>query len=97
MTFTFRKKTRCFEPFIDDSEFPCYIFVILEDEELAAEFGRDVTLKTDFETLLPRQDDTPSLLALRQTIFDTLKTTVLFQQAKAAWQERQQPRYISSH
>jgi hypothetical protein len=33
------------------AELPCSVFVILCNKELIAEFGNDVTLKTDFNPL----------------------------------------------
>ena len=86
--FLFRTKFYQCDAFIDDSEQPCLVFVILRDKALIAEFGDEVSLKTDLVNLLPRKDDTPHLLDLRRAIFAAVKNTADFQQAKKKWQQK---------
>lgn len=62
---------------------PCYLFVQLLDSELQVQFGEEVTIKTDCETLLQKEDDVIyGLLELRQAIFDAIKITPEFFRAK---------------
>ena len=61
------------EAFLDTSEYPYLVFVILEDPELISKFGEEITIKTDLDHLLPRTDDQPALTALRQAILDALQ------------------------
>lgn len=70
---------------IDDSEFPCLVFVIVRDKELIDEFGDEITLKTDFEKLLPQKDDHPAINAIREDIFAIAKNTTPFLNAKERW------------
>src|SRR4051812_9929195 len=71
--FTFRNKNYTCNIYIDSSADPCLIFVILFDKEIISEFGDEVTIKTDCEKLLPKKDDYPKLIELRQAIFDSVK------------------------
>jgi hypothetical protein len=71
--FTFRNKACLCSIYIDNSKSPCYVFIDLKDRELIIEFGEEVTVKTDFYKRLPKQDDYPALVALREAIFDSLK------------------------
>lgn len=86
--FLFRGKLYKGEIFVEDTEFPCFVFVILRDEELVEEFGDEITLKTDLETLLPKKDDYGDLKELRQAIFSIVKGSAPFQSAKLNWQSR---------
>jgi hypothetical protein len=45
------------------------------DVDLIRHFGKEITIRTDFEKMLPRKDDYPELLKLRSTLFDQLKIT----------------------
>lgn len=89
LNFIFRSKLYRCEALIDDTDYPLYVFIIFCDEELKAGFGNDLTLKTDFENLLPRRDDSSESFELRQTIFAALKSSALFQQAKEEWLSKQ--------
>ena len=80
--FIFRNKVRSCIVYIDGSADPCYIFVILFDKELINEFGDEVTIKTDCEKRLPKRDDYPQLIELRQAIFDAVKNIPGFIEAK---------------
>ncbi len=71
--FVFRKKACLCSIYIDSAESPCYVFIDLKDKELIQEFGEEVTVKTDFEKRLPKQDDYPALVLLREAIFNALK------------------------
>ncbi|RYF87062.1 MAG: hypothetical protein EON98_01730 [Chitinophagaceae bacterium] len=59
--------------FVEDSEFPCFVFVIVRDRELVEEFGDEISLKTDFESLLPKKDNYPKIKELRVAIFQWQK------------------------
>jgi hypothetical protein len=52
--------------------------VLLKDKDLIEEFGEDITIKTDGDIRLAKKDDYPKLAALRQTLFDVIKTTPTF-------------------
>lgn len=71
--FFFRKKRASCTVYIDSSTNPCYVFVVLKDPDLIAEFGEDITIKTDFEKRLPKQDDYPALIAMRESIFAVIR------------------------
>jgi hypothetical protein len=81
---TFRNKTFSCEFFVDSSASPCFIFVLLKDENLIKEFEEDITIKTDGDSRLSQNDDYPELAALRQVLFDHIKTTPAFLSAKSA-------------
>ncbi|RYZ46111.1 MAG: hypothetical protein EOP49_23955 [Sphingobacteriales bacterium] len=66
-------KTYSCEALVDNSEFPCLVFVKLTDKELILKYGPELTIKTDFEDLLSRTDDAPALTILRQVLLDALK------------------------
>ena len=85
--FIFRGKLYFCRAFIDSSEYPCLLFVFLKEKELILRFGEEVTLKTDFETLLPKKDDYPALVELRRAIFDAVKYTSAFLAAKQKQRE----------
>ena len=87
INFCFREKSYQGEVFVEDSEFPCLVFVILRQQELQKEFGEEITVKTDFETLLPKKDDYPALVELRKTVLATVKNTERFISAKKKWQD----------
>ena len=78
LSFNFRNKGYTCNTYIDSSEYPCYVFVILLDDELIAEFGDEISIKTDGFLLLPKRDDHRELVALRQAIFDAIKNTPPF-------------------
>jgi hypothetical protein len=48
------------------------VFVTLYDNDLVSEFGEEITIKTDFENLLPKKGDYLTLLELRQAILDAM-------------------------
>jgi hypothetical protein len=82
-SFSFRgKEYRC-HAFIDDAEMPAFVFVDLNDEELIDLFGKEVSIKTDFQKVLPKADDIISgIVAFRQSLFDGLILTPEFQAAR---------------
>lgn len=86
--FIFRKKLYKGELFIEDSEFPFFVFVILRDKDLVQEFGEEITIKTDFENPLPRKDDYPEMLALRDAIFSIAKNTPVFLAKRDKWLQK---------
>jgi hypothetical protein len=71
--FIFRNKPSSCTIDIDSSTSPCYVFACLNDQELIHEFGEEVTVKTDFTRRLPKKDDYPALVALRDAIFNAIK------------------------
>ena len=80
--FFFRNKTFSCNCYVDISDDPCFIFVMLIEKDLIREFGVDVTIKTDCITILPRIDDYAELIELREAIFKVFKTTPEFMVAK---------------
>lgn len=82
LEFYFRSKARKCTSFIDSSEFPWLVFVVLADGELIQEFGDEITLKTDGKKLLPKSDDYAELVLLRQSIFNALLRWPKFNDAK---------------
>jgi hypothetical protein len=89
--FLFREKLYKGEMFVDYSEYPCLIFVIVRDKELAEEFGDEITLKTDFVNLLPKKDDYPETMILREAIFSVARYTAVFLAAKEEYQTMKLP------
>jgi hypothetical protein len=71
--FIFRSKACLCSIHFDSSKSPCYVFIDLKDKELIQEFGEEITIKTDFETRLPKQDDYSDLVVLRDAIFNAIK------------------------
>lgn len=86
LPFVFRDKTWTCTACIDATEQPVYVFIQLKDSLLIQEFGDEVTLKTDFETRLPKKDDLGELPHLRQSIFEALKDHPRF---RGAWRQGQ--------
>ena len=82
INFLFRNKVFSCIVFIDNSSNPCYVFAELKDVELIAEFGEDITVKTDFNQRLPKQDDYPALVETRESIFTAIKTLPEFETAQ---------------
>lgn len=80
--FTYQSKSYHADALIDASDFPGYIFVTLKESALTAEFGEDVSIKTDFMTLLSTKDDYLQLRLLRQSIFEQLISHPKFEAAK---------------
>jgi hypothetical protein len=76
LSFTFRSSAYEGEFFINNSRFPCFIFVLLKDEDLIKEFGTDITIKTVGNNRFGKKDDYPGVTALRQALFDVIKTTL---------------------
>ena len=71
--FIFRNKVSTCALYVDSAKNPCYLFIDLKDQELIREFGEEITVKTDFERRLPKKDDYPALILLREAIFDAVK------------------------
>jgi hypothetical protein len=80
--FLYKGKLYQCEAYIDYTEFPCFVFIILSDKGLVKDFGDEITIKTDLENLLPRKDDYPELVELRKAIFNAVKYTRRFLQIK---------------
>ncbi|MDP9493367.1 MAG: hypothetical protein M3P17_04300, partial [Thermoproteota archaeon] len=81
--FTFRKKDYSCNICIDNSAYPCYVFVSFTDKDLVKEFGNELTIKTDCEKRLPKRDDYAELVEIRQAIFDAIKTMPEFLAGKS--------------
>ncbi|HYH13938.1 MAG TPA: hypothetical protein VD794_01875 [Flavisolibacter sp.] len=81
--FTFRDTSYQAEVFLDFSEYPYYVFVILQDHLLLQEFGSEVSIKNDSNTILPMKEEPTTLQELRQAIFYAVKTTSTFTACKA--------------
>jgi hypothetical protein len=71
--FRLRNRPHTCTIYIDSSASPCYLFVCLDDQELIHEFGEEITVKTDFNLRLPKKDDYPALVVLRDAIFNAVK------------------------
>lgn len=54
------------------------MFAVLQDKELIDEFGDEVTIKTDFNARLPKNDDYTELIELRQAVFNAAKNQQQF-------------------
>ncbi|RYZ45936.1 MAG: hypothetical protein EOO14_25155 [Chitinophagaceae bacterium] len=75
LTFIFSGYIYTCEAHVDNSAYPCLVFVRLQEQALTDRFGEKLTIKTNFDGLLPRQDDRPELTMLRQAILDALQRT----------------------
>jgi hypothetical protein len=78
LSFIFRNEVYYCTAVFDTSAEPYYIFAILNDKDLAREFGEEIRINTDGEAPLPKRDDFGELVELRQAIFDSLKTQPYF-------------------
>jgi len=83
--FLFREKLYKAQMFVDGSELPCLVFVILYDKDLVEEFGDEIVLKTDCEKILPRRDDVGALVELTEAIFAIARNTPAFLAVKDKW------------
>ncbi len=76
VVFCFRDRAYSCMAYVDNSEDPCYLFVILLDDELIAEFGSDVTIEIDCVSPFLRTGHAyVELCKLQQAIFDGFKNT----------------------
>ncbi|RYY64360.1 MAG: hypothetical protein EOO12_09865 [Chitinophagaceae bacterium] len=75
LTFIFSGYIYTCEAHVDNSAYPCLVFVRLQEQALTDRFGEELTIKTNSDGLLPRQDDRPELTMLRQAILDALQRT----------------------
>ena len=64
--FIFRNKQYSCLVYVDNSSSPYYAFVELQDDILIAEFGNDISR-------LPKKDDYPALVEIRESIFIAIK------------------------
>jgi hypothetical protein len=71
--FIFRNKRSTCKVYPDKGTIPCYFFAELNDADLIAEFGDEIAIKTDLVKRLPKKDDYPSLIDLRESIFTAIK------------------------
>ena len=72
--FVYRERVYDCEIFTDISPDPCFIFIVLNDPGLIARFGTDLIIKTDYEKVLPLNNDHDELAELRQAIFNAIIT-----------------------
>jgi hypothetical protein len=86
LQFIFRERVSTGQVCIGCAEDPAFILIVLKDKRLVAEFGKDVTIMTDFISLVARRNDTAELSELRQAIFGALKYHPLFvKEATKKW------------
>jgi hypothetical protein len=81
--FFFRTMEYSCSALIDNSQYPCYIFTMLEGPGLISEFGDEITIATDGKKRLPKKDDRPALIELREAIFNVMQNTPEFIAMKA--------------
>jgi hypothetical protein len=79
LEFFFRGKAFLCEAIIDNTDHPCYIFTIHKDPVIVNEFGEEISVKTDCNRVLPKEDDYPQLVELRMAIFNAATQTEEFQ------------------
>lgn len=82
LVFAFRDRPVSAVVFYSFEEEPLLIFVLLKDPDLFQEFGEELTLHTDCETVQFRRHDSPALKALKQTIFQAIRYTGTFLAAR---------------
>lgn len=80
--FVFQGRSYDCNTYIDSSIDPCFVFVEFSDPELVRKFGAELTIKTDFEKLLPFGGSNSELTELRQSIFDVVQVHPEFIHAK---------------
>lgn len=80
--FLFRAIKYYCSAIIDSSEYPCYIFVMLEDPGLINKFGDDITISTDGNRRLPKKEDYATLVELSEAIFNVIKEVPEFRAVK---------------
>ncbi|RYZ47832.1 MAG: hypothetical protein EOP49_20215 [Sphingobacteriales bacterium] len=73
LLFHLRGRDFSCEACIDNTEYPCLVFIRLFDRALIEEFGMEVTITTDFDKLLARGDDYPAIKSLRQALLVALQ------------------------
>jgi hypothetical protein len=95
--FNFRNRLCQCDYIIDSSAYPGYIFTFFTDKELIAEFSADITIKTDFYKLLPKNDDYGELIKLRQVIFNAIYPLDEFAEAKKQLTLIESPEYKKEH
>jgi len=78
LQFDFRNSPRSCLAFVDQTEQPTLVFVILRDTELIGQYGEELTIKTDLKNTLPKKDDFPGLDELKQSIWFALKQAPQF-------------------
>lgn len=76
--YTYRGSIRSARAFFSFEEEPCFIFLWLYDSDLVDEFGDEISIKTDLESVLPRRNDYKKLVELELAIFAALKEEPAF-------------------
>jgi hypothetical protein len=68
---------------VDYREEPYYIFTTQYDEQIISTYSDDVTIKTDFNRVLPMDDDyLKGIVELRQAIFNAFVMTPEYSELK---------------
>ena len=80
LQFEFRHIHYSCVAFVEQSEWPVLIFFVLKDKELIEQFGDEIIIKTDFHTSLPKKEDFPELVELKQNLWFALKRHPQFYQ-----------------
>jgi hypothetical protein len=83
LQFIFREKLCTGEISVTSPNDTFFFLIALKDRSLAAEFGKDVTIMTDFISLVGRKNDVDGMTELKQSIFAALKFHPSFVQAAA--------------
>ncbi len=81
--YTYRGKGCAARAFFSFEQEPFYIFLWLYDSELINEFGDEISIKTNLETVLPRKNDYKELVELEEAIFAVLKNEPTFLSERA--------------
>ncbi len=80
--FEFEGRAFVADAFFSFDQQPYYIFMSLHDSTLIEYFGEEVTIKTDLFRVLPKKDDYPNLIELRQKMFNAIKSSQVFRLKK---------------
>ncbi|HYF33371.1 MAG TPA: hypothetical protein VD993_19735 [Chitinophagaceae bacterium] len=76
--FWFRGMQHSCIALVDSSEYPCYIFIMLNGPGLISEFGDEITIATDGKKRLPGKGDHAALAELSQAILNVIKEAAEF-------------------
>ena len=82
IVFAFRDQLFPAVVFFSFEEKPFLIFVLIKDPDLILEFGEELTIHTDCDVVHCRRDDAPNLTELKLTIFQAVRYTEPFLQAR---------------
>ncbi len=82
INFYFRGQAYTANAHLSLQEDGCYIFCIIEDKALIAEFGTDIDIHTDCDHVLSSKDTNDCIDALKTAILDAVKQLAQFQEQK---------------